>query len=63
MLFEQNIASNVTRNEHAQARPSAPKRAQARPSLPKRAQARPSAPKHAQALWTTIGNIWKPFKP
>ena len=32
MLFEQNIASNVTRNAEAQARPSTPAYARARPS-------------------------------
>ena len=47
MLFEQNIASNVTRNvtvKHTQARPCAPKCAHARPSAPKCVQARPSKP-------------------
>ena len=52
MLFEQNIASNVTRNvtvKHTQACPCMPKCAKVRPCVPMRAQVRPSASKHAQA--------------
>ena len=50
MLFEQNIASNVTRNVIL-------KYGKAHPSMPKHAQARPTMPKHSEQLLGTYGNL------
>ena len=44
MLFEQNIASNVTRNAGAQ-------------TYKTQKQARPSMPKHSEQLLGTYGNL------
>ena len=50
MLFEQNIASNVTRNQKYKHLTNL-NIAKERPSTPEHAQAPPKTPKHAQAQY------------